>query len=131
MLIWFLVAVHALWRPASGGEDLDAFLAPADLTSHRAPLPVSHDQGRAGLLGGDEQDVREALARQPRGYVQAPGPVPGRAQRLGLLVQAGTQLGELALSVFFAFARLPGLCGTAPGHQGPPGSRLPCTSCRS
>ena len=36
-------------RPAGGGEDLDAFLVPADLTSHRVPCLVSPDQGRAGI----------------------------------------------------------------------------------
>src|SRR5436190_104466 len=68
MPIRFLIPVRTLWRLAGGGENLDAFLASADLTSHRAPLPVSPDQGRAGPLGEDEQDVREALPRpQPRG----------------------------------------------------------------
>src|SRR5579859_1644269 len=123
MLFRFLVPVRTLWRLAGGGEDLDALLVPADLTSHGVPFPVSPDQGRAGPLGGDEQDVREALPRQqPRGYVQASGPVPGRAQRLGLLVQAGTQIGDLSLAVFFALARLPGRGGITLGHQEPPGS---------
>ena len=70
-------------------------LVAADLPPGRGPLPVVPDHGGAGPLGGDEQDVREVLARHERGQAQPRGPVAGGAQRLGVLVQAGAERGQL------------------------------------
>ena len=118
-----LVLVLALCaRPGRDGEDRDAVLALADLPSGRGPLLVVPDQGGAGPLGVDEQDVREVLAGQPRGQAQAGAPVTGRAQRPGVIVQAGAQPAERALAVLLAFAIL---AGQVRGHHGSPGGWPP------
>ncbi len=96
-----LVLYFPCLLPAWGdGEDLDAFLASANLPSHQRPLPVVPHHGCFGPLGGDEQDVRELLPRHQRRQAQALGPVDGSAQRHGALPQPGAERGQLASAVF-------------------------------
>ena len=123
-----VVTFVAVLRSSRGGpgrdaEGLDALFVAADLPSGRGPLPVVPDHGGAGPLGGDEQDVREVLAGHERGQAQPRGPVAGGPQRLGVLVQAGAERGQLLLAL--VLPRRVGGGGTRGRHRAPVGPAGP------